>query len=92
MSTATRPRSPYRSKIAAEPPPPLAAAGQCKFPGLLQRVIPERVQHQTVHPCYESAARRVQVGLTVRADVCLWHSLVACQRLNAHLIRDLTFL
>lgn len=75
----------------AEPPPPLVpTVTRCKFPELVAEIIPLRLrQNAVLHPCFETATRRVSVGLVVAADVCLWHSLVARERLGARLARDL---
>lgn len=92
MATTTRPRTEYRAKADTEPPAPLTTSGRCRFAGLVERLTPRRQRrHRTFTPCYAPASRRVQVGLDERADVCLWHSLVAQEHLHAHLVRDLTF-
>lgn len=87
----TASRAPYRPSVDREPPAPLRVAPyRCKFVELADRVRPSR--YRSVDPCTERAARRVQIGLSLRADVCLWHSPVATERFHAHLIRDLAAL
>ncbi|WP_328465460.1 hypothetical protein OHA21_43645 [Actinoplanes sp. NBC_00393] len=77
--------------VALEPPLPLTPpVSRCQFPELVVEVIPLRMrQHRPIEPCFVTAIRRVTVGLATQADVCLWHSLVARERLGAHLVRDL---
>lgn len=76
--------------VVLEPPPPLIPpVGRCKFAELVAQVIPvARRRHQVLVPCFDIATRRVSVGLVVAADVCLWHSLVACHRMSGRLVRD----
>lgn len=77
------------SPVAYEPPPPLTPpVTRCGFPELLAQVIPLRLrQHSPLEPCFDKATRRVTVAAALRSDVCLWHSLVARERLGAHLTR-----
>ena len=89
MAAATKAREPYRTKVETAPPGPLAVKGPCRFVELIKRVAPERTRHRKLHACPVTATRRVQVGLNLTANVCFWHSLVATERLHAHLIRDL---
>lgn len=79
-----------RHTIVLEQPPPLVPpVGRCRFPELVAALIPRKQrQHSTLQPCFDRAVRRVVVGLRIDEPVCLWHSLVATQRLGAHLIRD----
>jgi hypothetical protein len=76
--------------VAFEPPAPLVPpVNRCRFPELLTQIIPYRLRQLTVlEPCFDTATRRVAVGLVVGADVCLWHSLVARERLGARLARS----
>ena len=78
--------------LCLEPPPVLVPpVGRCRWPELVAHVIPLRLrQHQVLHPCFERAVRQVAAGLQIVEPVCLWHSLVATQRLGAHLIRSAT--
>lgn len=76
--------------VAFEPPPPLVPPTiLCEFPELIAEVIPyARRRHSEINPCFEPAKRRVIVGLAGARDVCLWHSLIARERLGAHLARS----
>jgi hypothetical protein len=81
-----------RHTVVLEPPPPLVPpVGRCRFPELVAQVIPLKLRrHSVIGPCFETARRRVTVGLVIGADVCLWHSLVARERLGARLTRSLS--
>lgn len=77
--------------ITLEPPPPLAVRpGPCEFPALLRKFTSAKRRAEIQNECRIPAARRVQVGMTARADVCIWHSLVTTERLHGHLVRDLS--
>ena len=80
-----------RHTLVLEPPPPLTVpAGRCKFGELLRLVAPKKVRHRASMACDRPSARRIQIGMSVSADVCLWHSLVTTERLHGHLVRDLS--
>lgn len=71
-----------------EHPPPLAVTGDCKFAAALRLLHAASTRHRDVPECFARAERRVLFGQSVRADVCLWHSLVATERMHAHLVRQ----
>jgi hypothetical protein len=46
-------------------------------------------QYAGVEECIAPASRRVLIE-DDQADLCLWHSLIACERLGARFVRTLT--
>lgn len=79
------------SPLVRQQPPPLPVPpGRCKFTELIFLVGASRARRRDLPLCDRPASRRVQVGMSTSADLCLWHSLVARERLSAHLVRDLS--
>lgn len=78
----------YRTTVDMDLPQPTVATGPCRARELTLKVIPLAFRSPRLGECPEYASRRIQVGLDVTADVCLWHSLTACEQLGARLVRS----
>lgn len=76
----------HRAVVDRDRPLPMRAAGFCQARKLTERVNPRRAPY--VKDCPNRATRRVQVGLAAPHDLCLWHSLTACEQLGGHLLRS----
>ncbi|WP_045746423.1 hypothetical protein [Actinoplanes rectilineatus] len=76
-----------RHSLVLEPPAPLAASGPCRAKRLAELTLPPDPRRAYAPECPSLASRRVQVGLDIVANVCLWHSLRATQQLDAYLVR-----
>jgi hypothetical protein len=63
-------------------------AAACRQLQLLLHSAPVR-PYAAVEECIAPASRRVLIE-DDQADLCLWHSLIACERLGARFVRTLT--
>lgn len=62
-------------------------AAACRQLQLLLHTAPVQ-RYVDVEECTAPASRRVVIE-DEQADLCLWHSLIACERLGARFVRTL---
>jgi hypothetical protein len=55
----------------------------------VEALLHPEIDRRYVHHCVTSPSRRVLIE-DEEKDVCLWHSLIACERLHARFVRTLT--